>query len=80
MPSLGLGAAQDELLANIPCFIVDISDEETGNFFGAEACVKADQHDSAITQGVAAGGDVLQDAAQLRFGDSGSLGQGMFLQ
>jgi hypothetical protein len=79
VPALGLGTTQDELLAHSASVVVNVAHEQTGDFFGTEASVEADQNDGAVAQGVAAGADVLQHTTQLRFGDGGGLGHSVFL-
>lgn len=78
--ALGLGAAQDKLFPHSASVVVNIADQQTGNFFGAKASAKADQHDGAVAQCVATGADVLQHTTQLRLGYSCGLGHSVFLQ
>lgn len=78
--ALCLGPAQDKLFPHSASVVVNIADQQTGNFLGAKASVEADQQDGAIAQGVAAGADILQHTTQLRFGDGCGLGHSVFLQ
>ena len=48
--ALALPALQNELAAHCTSVVVNISDEEAGNFFGPQARVETDQYDCSVTQ------------------------------